>query len=414
MWKHPWTYKEGLTIGIGLVLTGILLQISIGAFNTDFLRYPSNAIIGILYIISIIFLFSRSKKSYLIRWMSGMEASITSIAVFLALVIIMGLTRQYVLPEKSGAMGWLGFKNMLSAWSFVLVFIYMLSVLGLATLRRIKTFRWKKDIPFVLNHVGLFIALTSAVLGSADMRRYQMVVEKNVPEWRATDENGEMVEMDLAIELNDFTIDEYPPKLMLIDNESGRTLPENQPVTLLVDKERIIGSLLDWDIEVSNMLENSAPMIGKDSVHFVEFYSEGAAAAVYVTAKNRKQGNSVSGWVSSGSYLYPYHALKLDERMSLVMPDREPKRYASDVTVYTKDEKKIDYIIEVNKPLKVNGWKIYQISYDERMGKWSKVSKFELVRDPWLWLVYVGIVMMILGAVGLFVVGKSPLNIHEK
>ena len=346
--------------------------------------------------------------------MSGMEASITSIAVFLALVIIMGLTRQYVLPEKSGAMGWLGFKNMLSAWSFVLVFIYMLSVLGLATLRRIKTFRWKKDIPFVLNHVGLFIALTSAVLGSADMRRYQMVVEKNVPEWRATDENGEMVEMDLAIELNDFTIDEYPPKLMLIDNESGRTLPENQPVTLLVDKERIIGSLLDWDIEVSNMLENSAPMIGKDSVHFVEFYSEGAAAAVYVTAKNRKQGNSVSGWVSSGSYLYPYHALKLDERMSLVMPDREPKRYASDVTVYTKDEKKIDYIIEVNKPLKVNGWKIYQISYDERMGKWSKVSKFELVRDPWLWLVYVGIVMMILGAVGLFVVGKSPLNIHEK
>ena len=31
------------------------------------------------------------------------------------------------------------------------------------------------------------------------------------------------------------------------------------------------------------------------------------------------------------------------------------------------------------------------------------VSIFELVRDPWLPVVYVGIVMMMLGAVGLFV-----------
>ena len=213
--------------------------------------------------------------------------------------------------------------------------------------------------------------------------------------------------MDLAIELNDFTIDEYPPKLMLIDNHSGKTLPEKQPVTLLIEKAPTAGSLLDWDVSISNVLENAAPVVGRDSVHFVEFHSEGAAAAVYVTAANRKSGKQAAGWVSSGSFLFPYHALKLDEKVSIVMPDREPKRFASDVNVFTKDGKNIHSVIEVNKPLKVNGWKIYQISYDERMGKWSNISKFELVKDPWIGWVYAGIILMISGAIGLFVTGKT-------
>ena len=36
------------------------------------------------------------------------------------------------------------------------------------------------------------------------------------------------------------------------------------------------------------------------------------------------------------------------------------------------------------------------------MGKWSNVSVFELVRDPWLHAVYVGIYLLIIGAVGMF------------
>lgn len=415
MWKHPWTYKEGFAIGTGLVLTGILLQLSVGAFNSSFLQFPVNAFMGIIYLLLVIILIIVSKKNRIIRWFSGMEASVTAITVFLVLVVVMGLTRQSAAIDKSGLMGKLGFKNMLSAWSFVLVFVYLMTVLGLVTLRRLKHFRWRKDIPFMLNHLGLFLTLLAAVLGSADMHRYQMTVGKEAPEWRVQDENGKLVEMDLAIELNDFTIDEYPPKLMIIDNNTGKTLPEKQPASILIDKEHLSGQILDWEFTASRILENAAPMIGKDSVQFVEFHSEGAAAAVFVKAKNIKSGIIKEGWVSSGSYLYPYHALMLDEKVSLVMPDREPKRFASDVNVYTKDGKNIHSVIEVNKPLKVNGWKIYQISYDERMGKYSNISVFELVKDPWLSLVYTGIIMMILGAIGLFILGK-PIsgNISEE
>lgn len=72
------------------------------------------------------------------------------------------------------------------------------------------------------------------------------------------------------------------------------------------------------------------------------------------------------------------------------------------VTVYTKDGKAINAEIEVNHPLSINGWKVYQLSYDEQMGKWSTLSVLELVRDPWLPVVYLGILLLAIGAVGMF------------
>ena len=112
MWKHPWGYKEGFTISAGLVLTGILLQLTTGAVNTDFLQFPVNVFLGGLYIIFIVVLSFISNKNTSIRWLSGMTASITSISAFLFLVLIMGLTRQSGVHDNSGILGVLGFKNM--------------------------------------------------------------------------------------------------------------------------------------------------------------------------------------------------------------------------------------------------------------------------------------------------------------
>ena len=53
--------------------------------------------------------------------------------------------------------------------------------------------------------------------------------------------------------------------------------------------------------------------------------------------------------------------------------------------------------------MKVEGWKSYQVRYDESKGKWSTASVFWLVRNPWIVVVYIGIWMMIAGAVCMFV-----------
>ena len=60
----------------------------------------------------------------------------------------------------------------------------------------------------------------------------------------------------------------------------------------------------------------------------------------------------------------------------------------------------------MNKPVEVDGWKIYQYDYDARMGAMSHMSVLQLVSDPWLPLVYAGIFMMLAGAVGMFVSGR--------
>jgi len=88
----------------------------------------------------------------------------------------------------------------------------------------------------------------------------------------------------------------------------------------------------------------------------------------------------------------------VNEKESLVMAAHKPKGYISEVTVYTQNKKIEKALIEVNKPLSISGWKIYQWGYDKVLGKRSRYSVFKLVKDHWQPAVYTGIVMMLAGA----------------
>jgi ABC-type transport system involved in cytochrome c biogenesis permease subunit len=77
--------------------------------------------------------------------------------------------------------------------------------------------------------------------------------------------------------------------------------------------------------------------------------------------------------------------------------DGKPKRYASELQIQTKSGKTIQATVDVNKPVEVDGWKIYQYSYDTQMGAMSRISILELVSDPWQPFVYTGIYMMLAG-----------------
>lgn len=405
MWKQPWGYAEGWTIGIGLFITGAVLQMTTGKIDATLFQYPLNAIAGGVYLLFLIMVYFASHKVTALQWFYSLTASITSLTAWMILVIIMGLTRQ-VAPSETvtheGLLPGLGFMQMTVSWPFILLFLYFLSVLGLVTIRKISRFRWK-DTPFILNHAGLFLTLLAAILGNGDLERLRMTVPLNEAEWRATDEAGKVQELPLAIELKSFTIDEYPPKLLVIDNANGKALPENNPENMLVEATPLSANLLDWEIEVTEMLPMAACIASQDTVNFVAFHSTGATTALFVKARNEKAGIEKSGWVSCGSFMFPYVALPLSDEVSLVMPEREPKRFASEVVVYTMEKEQAEALIEVNKPFSMGGWKIYQLSYDETKGKWSNLSVFELVKDPWLPLVYAGILMMLLGCVCLFI-----------
>ena len=370
MWKKPWGYKEGFICGAGLLVTGLLLQSITGGIRWELFAWSINIIVLALYLFLLTAMHLLRKRVYAFEWLSHYTSAVSSLIYVAAITVLMGCIRQ--VPSTQSPVDLLGLSKMLSFWPFVLLYSWLASALGLTILRTSFPLKVRK-IPFLLNHMGLFIVLLTTTFGSADLQRLRMITQIGKTEWRATDENGKLVELPLAIELKDFTIYEYPPKLMLIDNRTGQPLPM------------------------------AASVATEDTLKYTEFHSMGATYAIYLTATNTNTGQTKRGWVSNGSFAFPYKALHLNGENSLVMPEREPQRFVSDVTVYTQEGSILQDTIEVNHPLKVAGWNIYQLSYDETKGRWSNISIFELVRDPWLPFVYTGIIMMVLGAICLFI-----------
>jgi hypothetical protein len=206
MWNKPWTMKEGFLIGGGLIVAGLALELSVGPVVWDAFSWPANGIVlaGFLLLIAVLFLLR--KRVYAFRFVCTYQAAIPAMVYAVILTIIMGVTRQQI--------GGTWFNDMLSFWPFVLIYVYIALILGVIILRRLSTFHLslvtlKRDIPFLLNHVGLFLALTSATLGNADMQRVKMITTVGESEWRALDNNGAIKEMPLAIELKKFIMETY-------------------------------------------------------------------------------------------------------------------------------------------------------------------------------------------------------------
>lgn len=289
MWTKPWGMREGFVIGGGLIVVGLMLELSVGPVVWEAFAWPVNGIVFAGFLLTILVLYLWRKRLYACHFIGTHQAAIPAMLYAVGLTILMGLTRQ----SQDGT--WLN--NMLSFWPFVLTYVYIAVILGLIILRRmVHLHNWRRDIPFLLNHLGLFLAMTTATLGNADMQRLKMVTSIGNPEWRALEPGGTIKEMPLAIELKRFIMETYD--------------------------------------------------------------------------------------------------------------DGSPKRFASEIRILTKTGKNKETTVDVNKPYEIDGWKIYQYGYDTAMGANSNISILELVRDPWLPLVYTGIYMMLAGAVCMFVLGR--------
>ncbi|MBO5632116.1 MAG: hypothetical protein J5965_23905, partial [Aeriscardovia sp.] len=195
-----------------------------GPVEWGLLSWPANIIILAVFVVGAILLYALRSKAYALRFLATMHCAVPALVLTSALTIIMGLTRQ--VPDGQPAADWLGITRMLSFWPFVLLYVYVAVILSQVTLMQLLHFKWRK-LPSVVSHLGLLITLLTATLGSADMQRLTMTVNKETPEWRAVDSStGAMKELNVAIQLKDFAIDEYPPKLMFYDEVSGVLLPE--------------------------------------------------------------------------------------------------------------------------------------------------------------------------------------------
>lgn len=209
MWKQPWNYREGTAICGGLLLTGGLLQWSIGAVEWNIFMWPGNIVALAVFMALLGGMRLLAPRCYAFRFMLTPQAAVPALITASLLTALMGVTQQ--VAEGQQAIDPIGLSRMLSFWPFVLTYVWLTAIVGQIALWQIQHFNWYR-LPSLTCHVGLFVALTCATLGSADMQRLKMFCVVDIPEWRAMDRHGKVTELPLAIELKHFAMTENASK----------------------------------------------------------------------------------------------------------------------------------------------------------------------------------------------------------
>lgn len=400
MWQYPWRYREGFVLALALFITGLGLEFILTGFRLPLPSAPNSLYLCLSLFFGSSVLYFLTRKHPIGQWLGSTPAALSSIAYMLIMVIIMGFFLQDGSQAKN-IFAKLGFHDITRSWSFLLSYLYLILTLSFVTLKR--TFPFKnKNIPFMITHWGLWLVLLTAGSGSGDIYRWQMRVEEGHVSLQAKDEKGHLHDMPFKIFLEDFQIDEYHPKMTIINSKTSEVLKDKGQFIFSVDSAKAV-ELHGHTIEIEEYL----PYAAFFNHRFVKVYELGATSAAKV--KVSKDGKVVShGWLSAGTLTQPAFVLPISEELELAMTIPEIKRYHSEVEITDSKGQVHKTSVQVNKAIRIDGWKIYQLDYDAEMGRWSNYSVFELVYDPWQTYVYIGIFMTLFGTLTMMWQGTFP------
>lgn len=401
IWVFPWGYRESFLIAAAIILLGFALEWVSPGDGLSAPSWPFNAILGATLLIIPLILHLTLPKNPLILWLSRVPASIGAICAVTFSVLLMGL---FVQGQSSG-INWidrLGLTQMTTSWTFMLSISWFLFVLGMTTVRRMIPFR-KSNFGFILNHLGIWIVIAGGILGSGDLQRVTMTLQEDQVVWYGEDREGHTVELPVALELEQFVMEEYPPKMGIMKNASQSLIIDDTDDLVEIQSGKRGRLSAGWTYHIDEFYKESRRVGDR----FEPLTDHGSPPSARVVAIHPERQDTVSGWITCGSFNTEHQFLELDEEHSLAMTVPQSRRYMSEANLYTKsgDNKSIE--IEVNEPYTAEGWDLYQFSYDERFGKWSPISVIEAVKDPWLPFVYTGFIMLLFGAAYIFWLGKD-------
>lgn len=399
-WTYPWGYRESFTIAFAILLIGFLIEYFSQANAIYLPRWPYNLLLIIVFL-AYVLLSYKMVKHPVIRWLSGVPAAISSITVMTLLVLLMGF-----IPQSSETGGSfitdIGLTHLTKSWPYLLISFYLLLILAFTIMRRIVPLK-VKNIAFTLNHAGLWIVIAAASLGSADMKKFTMQLVEDKAVFTAYDKYGQPRQMNFAVKLLDFHIKEYPASIGLLDEHKG-DLKFDKKADLMLVEEGTEVEMVNWTILIEKYYDAAV----RDSADgYRPMNRPGAAHLAYVKATNLNTDTMKEGWVTNGSFMMSPKYLRLGDGHSAVMTVPRPREYSSDFRFFRGMEDYEDVTIKVNKPATIDGWTFYQTGYNEKMGKWSQVSIVEIVKDPWLPVVYTGIFMILLGSLYLVWMGRT-------
>ncbi len=405
IWQRPWGFVEGYLILLGLFAAGGILEYTLPVFSTSLLVWPTNIILLVLFCITIVLAYLQFKHTYIIQWLSSAQAAISAISGMGFLIILMGIFPQWIdYAEHDSIVSKLGLRSILESRYFLLTTLFFVLTLSLATCKNMFVAK-KRNIGVLLSHLGLLTITLAVPFGSGDLQKVSMELGLQKQVWHGKTANNDTVQFPFALELTDFVIEEFNPKLATIGRSGEIIDPQTKMFEITDSTEGVIG---DWEFVINSFYHFAHDM---PNGSYQPVYQLGAVPAALITMTHIKSGIKKQGWISCGSFMVRHQGLVIDDTTTVVMALPEAKKFRSTVQLYQKGERPTQHTIEVNNPITVQGWDIYQVSYDSKMGRWSKLSVVELVKDPWLPVIYTGIFMMLAGALYLLWFGNKRYEV---
>ncbi len=389
-----WGYKRAFLRCALLFVAGTTLQMTLGDVDNGFLRYPWGLIIAINYVYLLVLIHFQQERWQWLKRLSDHYACISSLAAMVVMTIIFGLTRQD--PSTEGWVGAIGFSRMTSSWPFNILLLYFTTTTGLAVMDDLHHLR-NRRVAAVMSHLAVFVVLVAGIFGSGDKLRVSVTTQLDRPVHMGVDRAGNPVQLPFTLTLKEFSMDEYPPKLYVLN-----TATEISSRDFLSVEEVGATAIVDgWELTAVESLDKAGRI--PEDIEYKPMNHVGAAPAVYVRAKNTLSGEQYEGWVSCGSFIFEPSYLFLTKELAVAMPRREAKRYLSRVEVSDQSTERHRYNIEVNHPARIGSWHIYQVGYDTSRGRWSTTSVLECVRDGWYSAVHIALWTMLAAGVVMFV-----------
>jgi len=391
-WMFPWKYKQSFVIIFVFIFIGFFLEL----FTNGTLKgisYPTNIYVLSSFIVIVAILFFVIRNTEFWKWLKSTYLAISVISSMLFLVILMGSFSQ----DVNSQIAWvnsLSLNNIAFSYPFIFVLLFFLTNLIFVIIYRFKELRLR-NLLFILNHLGIFITTVALIFSVGDIQKHTLRVDKKNYLYTI---NGR--ELPFALRLVDFQLDLFPPKIAIVDNAKDEIINKNNFV-ISVNTDSVI-SFKNYEISVLEWLPKSVKQGNK--YFFVNDVGYTQSAHLQILNTNGKKQDK---WVSCGSFVYPSEQASIDSNYTVVMLDPEPKTFKSEILVHFRSGESEKIVLEVNKPATIVGWDIYQTDYNKEMGTWSDYSVIEMVKDPWLPVIYTGIAMLIIGAIMLMFVGKK-------
>lgn len=260
-----------------ITVASFVVQHLIGDVPVALFSFPLNILTLALWLVALVWLYRSRHSSKVAQSLLSMRATTLSLLLMVALGITFGVQRQ----------------ALTTSWAASAAILFILSHLALITLRGWRDGNNKPRIRFILNHLGLILALGAGFWGAPDREELRVIVERDTPTNIAYTKDGSR-------------------------------------------------SVLDYDMSMTNFA--------------IEFFDTGV-----------------------------------------------PSSFEANVRI-----DKEDVTLRVNHPYnRTFSETIYLISYDGEQPTDARYCILEVVREPWRWVTVAGIVMLIAGAILMFIQGKN-------